>query len=221
MNARLLIVPCLLVASVAHAEETEVQQDAVAPVVHHRPTFEIGFQSELHWLVQSSARVTSQAPSQGSAFVDFAYSPIAPLDVYVGYRSLYETSRDDRGYTLTTDGDAAVVGARLRYPLLSWFGLVAALDLEALHLDHQLDVGQRSGQSGEWTFGVAPRAGVELTLDLGGWAGVLRVEGGYAFRGAPAVSMALSSDAAEVDPVALGTVDLSGPLFALSLGIRF
>lgn len=197
-------------------------EPAAVPVPEDYNRFEISVTSELHWLVQSSARVTSEAPSQGSFVTRLSYSPIELLDLYVGYRSLYEVSRDDKGYALSTDGDAALFGARVRYPLLRWLSLTGNVDLEALHLEHDLAVGERSGSTGEWTFGVVPTAGVEFNLDLGGWEGLIRIEGGYAFRGPAAVDdMRLTSDASEVVPVDLGTTDLSGPVFGLTFGIRF
>lgn len=186
-----------------------------------RGDLELSVTTEQSWLLSDSAQVTSDGTA-GTPQVRFGYSPLESLDLYVGWRMFGEVERNDRGYIMTSGGDAVVVGARGRYPLLPWLAAVGELDLEALHMDESLIVGTHAASSDGWTFGAVPKLGIEATLDLGGWACVLRVEGGYAWRMPLAVDdVRFPSAAAEVVAVDLGDLDLSGPVFAATFAVRF
>ncbi|MFO0750499.1 MAG: hypothetical protein U1F43_33245 [Myxococcota bacterium] len=182
---------------------------------------ELSVTSDVAWLVSDSAMVTSADQTMGLPELRLGWSPLDALDVFAGWRVVGRLERDDKGYAMTSDGDALVLGARGRYPLLPWLALVGELELEALHLDESIAVGAHHGGSDGWTFGAVPKVGIEGTLDLGGWACVLRLEGGYGFRAPLSVDgIRFASDAAEVVPVDLGTLDLSGPVFGLTLAVR-
>ncbi|MCC6623067.1 MAG: hypothetical protein IT385_17550 [Deltaproteobacteria bacterium] len=184
--------------------------------------FEVSATAESTWFVADSSAVTSTRGSTSTPQVRVGWSPLEVVDVYAGYRALVGVRRNDREWDLRTDGDAVVVGARGRLALLPWLAAVAELDLEAMHVDVELEIGSRSAATGDWTFGAVPKLGVEAGLDLGFCDALLRVEGGYAFRAPLAVDdVRLSSEAESVVALDLGTLDLSGPVFAVTLALRF
>jgi len=195
----------------------------VAPEPSPAPRrFELAVTAEYNWLLSDSSVVTSEKSFTATPQIRVGWGPIDEVDVYLGWRAFTEIERDDRAWDLTTSGDAIVVGARGRLPIASWLAAVAELDLEALHVGVDLAIGGRVAATDDWTFGVIPKIGLEGRLDLGFADGVLRLEGGWAMRLPLAVDdVRLSSAAESVVPIDLGSLDLSGPVFALTLALRF
>lgn len=205
------------------AEETVVAPvPTEAPKPAARRVFELAVSAETTWLVSDSTQITTADDAVATPGVRFGWSPLDALDVSVGWRLVAPPARGDRAWRLTATGDAIVAGVRGRLPIVSWLAAVGELDLEALHVGFDLDVGSRSGGTSSWTFGAVPRVGLEAKIDASIFDVIVRAEGGYAFRAPVAADgVRLSSDAERVIPIDLGTLDLSGPVFAFTLGLGF
>lgn len=180
--------------------------------------FEVTLSSELTFFTSTTPTATTDE--------DFVFNPslrmglglTEHLVLSLGWRAFAEMSRGDLGYALTTSGDAAIVTARYEFPLTRAFAVAAELDLELSHLDYDLTVGSMSGHTSTWGFGAIPRAVFITRADLEDLSLDLRVFVGLALRLAYQPSdLRLDSDAAEVAPLDLGSLDLSG----LTLGATF
>lgn len=156
--------------------------------------------------------------------VRVGWAPLDQLTVLVGWRAVTDLSRGDHGYDLTTSGDALIVGARWALGLHPMFDLRFELELEALHTDYDLTVGGRAGATSAWGFGAVPKAAAALHVPIDPLAFELSLFVGYALRTdqeVAAIRLDSAAPARQVEPLDLGRVNLSGPVFGLGLGLIF
>jgi hypothetical protein len=206
------------------AIRTPLDPPAKAPTPATPLGLELTFNSEVQGFAAS--RMGAFTTSDNAAMISFraAWKPLPRLAVYAGIRGMPGISTSNAAYSATTSALGGLVGARFAEPLLSWLDLVAELDLEALSAETELEVGGLRGEDGGWAFGAVPRIGLGANI---AWTETVsahvRVMFGYALRTDHALD-ALTLDPAHdgtTAPLALGALNLSGPVFTFSLGLSF
>ena len=183
---------------------------------------EIALTTEANALVSDSVSATTADALAVTPGLRVGWGITNQLTVELGWRALLALSRDDHGYALTTSGDALVVGARWALGLHPHVDLAFALELEALHADFDLAVGQSDGTTSAWSVGAIPKLIGLARLPLGSLAFDFRAFVGFALRTALAADgLHLASEAAHSAPLDLGDLDLSGFVFGTTFAVVF
>jgi hypothetical protein len=211
-----------------------VQPDAIrtpldpAPAADEAPAEPIGIELTFNSEVQgfAASQMGAFTTSDNTAMLSFraAWKPDPRLAVYAGVRGMPALSTSNAVYRATSSAVGGLVGARFAQPLLGWLDLVAELDLEALSAETELVVGELRGTDSGWAFGAVPRVGLGANIV---WTETVRAHVrlmfGYALRTDHTLD-GLRLDAEHegaTAPVALGAMNLSGPVFTFSLGLSF
>lgn len=188
------------------------------PVHDRLHRFELSATSEVLFFASSTPDATTDNDIAFTPSLRVGLGLTEHLVLSVGWRPVADMSRADLGYDLTTSGDAAIVTARYELPLTGALALAAELDLELSHLDFDLAVGSLSGSTSTWGFGAIPRAVFITRADLDAIALDFRAFVGFAVRTAHRPDdLRLGSGSADVAPLDLGALDLTG----LTLGATF
>lgn len=183
---------------------------------------EIALTTEANAFVSDSVSATTADALAVTPGLRVGWAVTDQLTAELGWRSLLALSRDDHGYTLTTTGDALVVGARWALGLHPNVDVAFALELEALHADFDLAVGQAEGTTGAWSVGAIPKLIGMARLPIGSLAFDFRAFVGVALRTALAADdLHLASEAPRTTPLDLGDLDLSGVVFGTTFAIVF
>ena len=178
-------------------------------------------------LLSSSSSVTpiSDSDAHLSATVRLGYAVIDALDLYAGYRRLDRLHRlDNSGVDWTTEVHTALVGARVRLPLVGeWLKVYGQLDLEANYASLTMDLGERQGRQSTWSAGLLPEVGIEGSFDVDDTVVFLaRLGVGYPLRLDHTFdAVAIGTAAPAERPVDLGNANFSGLIVGLTAGVRF
>lgn len=188
------------------------------PVHDRLHRFELSATSEVLFFASSTPDATTDNDIAFTPSLRVGFGLTEHLVLSVGWRPFADMSRADLGYDLTTSGDSAIVTARYELPLTGALALAAELDLELSHLDFDLAVGSLSGSTSTWGFGAIPRAVFITRADLDALALDFRAFVGFALRTAHRPDdLRLGSGSADIAPLDLGALDLTG----LTLGATF
>jgi len=195
-----------------------------APAQAEAGDLELALTSEALVFVSDTVAATTDSSLGFTPGLRLGYALTDCLAVMVGWRDLASLNRSDRGYDLTTSGDAVVLAARYSFGLHPSFDLHLELDLEALHSNYQLDLADRTGATSSWGVGLVPKVVASAAFDIDPLQFELRLMGGFALRTdqhADGLRLGSAASAAEVAPLDLGLVNLSGFVFGGSLALIF
>lgn len=186
--------------------------------------FELSLTSEALALTSPTVAATTSDSVAFTPGLRLGWSPVDNVTVLLGWRSIEALERSDRGYDLTTSGDALVIGARYSLGLHDVVDLHAELDLEALNTDFDLTVADGVGHTSAWAFGAVPKIVGSAKADLGFADLDFRLFVGFALRTnqrADDLRLSSSAHASQVAPIDLGSVNLSGLVFGANLALVF
>lgn len=202
---------------------TTSQLTAPARSAHdRRHRFELSATSEVLFFASSTPDATTDNDIAFTPSLRVGFGLTEHLVLSVGWRPFADMSRADLGYDLTTSGDAAIVTARYELPLTGALAVAAELDLELSHLDYELGVGTLSGSTSTWGFGAIPRAVFITRADLEAIALDFRAFVGFAVRTAHHPDdLRLGTGSANVTPLDLGALDLTGLTLGATLALSF
>jgi hypothetical protein len=185
---------------------------------------EISFTSEALTLVSDSVAATTDNRVNWTPGLRLGVSPVDRLTIIAGWRDFVGFERGDRGYTLDSDSNAFVLGARSSLGLHPVVDLHGEVDLEALHTDFELEIAGQRGSTSAWAFGVIPKAVASVLVDLDFLRIDIRVFVGFALRtnlAASGLRLDSRAPADQVAPVDLGSVNLSGLVFGTNIAVVF
>jgi len=185
---------------------------------------EITIGPEAQGLTASRMGRVSGVDTLGAVFFRVSYNLMNRLGVYAGWRGIPPFGLYRNNYSTETSAYGGVVGLRWLEPLSSWLSAAFELDLELLYGGTTLDLNGRKGQDGSLAFGTVPKLGLSAhtsfseTVDFH-----FRLMFGYALRTSHSVdSLKLDLDhPGTTEALNLGTLNFSGPVFALSFGVSF
>jgi hypothetical protein len=220
MSATPPLIPLALAATLALATLALAASDA-----HAAPgDIELSLTSEALVLASDTVAATATGRVAFTPSLRVGYSPIERLTVIAGWRSVTAMSRADRGYELTTSGDALALGARYSLGLHPIFDLHAEADVELMHTDFSLEIAGQRAATSDWGFGFIPKAVASATADLDFITLDLRLFFGFALRtdlAADGLRPRAAASASQVAALDLGRVNLSGLVFGANLAIIF
>ncbi|MGM0575993.1 MAG: hypothetical protein ACQEXJ_09715 [Myxococcota bacterium] len=187
--------------------------------------FEIALSPETHVATSDSLTPLSDTGSHVSGTLRAGYAVLEFLDLYAGYRSIGPFERlDADGVDWSTEFHAAILGARLRWPLKGdWLRLYGQLDVEASKATVEVAAGSGTGRQSVWSAGAVPSAGVEFSFTIRDAVRLLgRLGLGYALRlDHDFDAVGFDTAAPTQRPVDLGAANFSGLHVGLTLGVRF
>ena len=190
----------------------------------HAQDFELAITSEALAPVSDTTGATTTSSVTTTPGIRIGWRPVAPITALIGWRHVTTLTRADHGYALSTEGDAILVGARYSFELHPVFDVHLELELEALHATFDLDLANSRGTTSAWSLGAIPKVAASARVDLSAFFIELRAFVGFAFRTnhrADGLRLASEAPSANVTPLDLGSLNLSGVVMGAELAFLF